>query len=53
MKDVVLGLLHAIRLTGEVKVNGEQDIRNKRKLYAGDVVEYQGKRFDVKGEEIR
>lgn len=37
--------------SGEVKVNGEIETRNKRKLYAGDVVWYLGKKYTV-GEEL-
>jgi len=29
--------------SGEIKVNGEIETRNKRKLHKGDIVEYQGK----------
>ena len=30
-----------------VKVNGEIETRNKKKLHAGDVVEYLGKNYEV------
>jgi len=33
--------------SGEVKVNGELETRNKRKLHAGDAVEYLGKKYIV------
>ena len=33
--------------TGEVKVNGEAETRNKRKLHAGDIVGYLGKKYIV------
>ena len=33
--------------SGGVKVNGELETRNKRKLLAGDVVEYLGKKHVV------
>lgn len=36
---------------GEVKVNGIPETRNRRKLHAGDIVEYSGKIFQV-GEEV-
>ena len=32
---------------GSVMVNGEAETRNKRKLHAGDVVGYLGKRYGV------
>lgn len=32
---------------GEVSVNGEIDIRRGRKLYAGDIVEYQGNSIQI------
>ena len=32
---------------GEVKVNGETDLRRGRKLVAGDVIEYHGKQVTV------
>ena len=38
---------------GSVKVNGEIETRNKRKLHAGDVVEYLGKKYEVKEEILR
>ena len=39
--------------SGEVKVNGELETRNKRKLHAGDAVEYLGKKYIVKEELLR
>ena len=33
--------------SGAVKVNGQVDTRNKKKLISGDVVEYQGQKFTV------
>ena len=39
--------------SGEVKVNGESETRNKRKLHAGDVVEYMGKKYIVREELLR
>ena len=33
--------------SGAVKVNGIVETRNKKKLRAGDVVEYKGKSFSV------
>ena len=33
--------------SGAVKVNGETETRNKRKLRAGDVVEYIDKKYEV------
>ena len=38
---------------GKVKVNGEVDLRNKRKLFGGETVEYLGKTFAVKKEDIK
>ena len=32
---------------GQVKVNGEQELRRGRKIIAGDVVEYQGNEIRV------
>ena len=32
---------------GEIKVNGEIETRNKRKLHSGDFVEYSGKKYEV------
>ncbi|MBN1175059.1 RNA-binding S4 domain-containing protein [Candidatus Woesearchaeota archaeon] len=37
----------------EVKVNGEIETRNKRKLHIGDKIEIAGKRFFLKEEEIK
>lgn len=34
---------------GQVKVNGEVDFRRGRKLYKGDVVEFDGKEFQISG----
>lgn len=42
---------HKIR-NEEVKVNGEVETRNKRKLHGGDKVEIAGQRFFLKEEEI-
>ena len=39
--------------SGEIKVNKEPETRNKRKLHAGDVVEYLGKKHVVKEELVR
>jgi ribosome-associated protein len=35
---------------GEVTVNGEVEIRRRRKLVAGDVVEVDGEQFEVAAE---
>ena len=43
---------HIIR-SGSVKVNGEIETRNKRKLKAGDVVEYLGRKYAVEEKGIR
>jgi len=34
--------------SGVIKVNGEVELRNGKKLIATDIVEYQGKRYLVK-----
>lgn len=34
---------------GLVKVNGEIDVRRGRKLYAGDIVEFEGKQIKIEG----
>ena len=47
------GRVKLIIRVGSVKVNGEIETRNKRKLRAGDVVEYLGKEYIVKEELIR
>ena len=39
--------------SGEVKVNEELETRNKRKLHAGDLVEYLGKKYIVNEELLR
>ena len=47
------GQVKLIIRAGAVKVNGETETRNKRKLIIGDVVEYLDKKFEVKEELIR
>ncbi|MCQ2423168.1 MAG: RNA-binding S4 domain-containing protein [Lachnospiraceae bacterium] len=32
---------------GQVTVNGEVDVRRGRKLYNGDIVEYNGQKFQI------
>lgn len=32
---------------GQIRVNGELEIRRKRQLVAGDVVEFEGEQFEV------
>ena len=44
------GSVKLIIRTGSVRVNGEIETRNKRKLYAGDIVDYLGKKYEVKEE---
>lgn len=39
--------------SGEVKVNGEIETRNKRKLHAQDIVEYSGKKYAVEEKLLR
>ena len=41
------GRVKLIIREGSVKVNGEIEMRNKKKLHAGDVVEYLGKKYEV------
>ena len=38
---------------GEIKVNGEVETRNRRKLHAGDKIKYQGKVYVVEEEVVR
>ncbi len=38
---------------GEVKVNREAETRNKRKLHAGDTVEFDGKEYVVDEKVVR
>ncbi|MBI2654188.1 RNA-binding S4 domain-containing protein [Candidatus Woesearchaeota archaeon] len=47
------GIIKNIIRSGSVKVNGESETRNKRKLHAGDVVEYLGKKYAVEEKLIR
>jgi len=47
------GRIKIIIRSGSVKVNGETETRNKRKLHAGDVVEYLSRKYEVKEEDIR
>ena len=42
------GKVKTIIRSGSVKVNGEIETRNKKKLRAGDVVEYGGRNYLVK-----
>ena len=44
------GSVKLIIRAGPVKVNGETETRNKRKLKVGDVVEYLDKKYEVKEE---
>ncbi|MBW2998125.1 RNA-binding S4 domain-containing protein [Candidatus Woesearchaeota archaeon] len=43
---------HIIR-NEEVKVNGNVETRNKRKLFASDVIEYDSETFEVLEEECK
>ena len=47
------GRIKIIIRSGSVKVNGKIETRNKRKLHAGDVVEYLGKKHTVEERLIR
>jgi ribosome-associated protein len=42
------GLAKVLIRSGAIKVNGEIETRNGKKLIATDVVEYQGKKYLVK-----
>ena len=39
--------------SGSVKVNGEIETRNKKKLHAGDFIEYLGKKYEVEEKYLR
>ena len=39
--------------SGSVKINGDIETRNKRKLHAGDVVEHDGRNFVVEEKHVR
>jgi ribosome-associated protein len=39
--------------SGVILVNGEVELRNKRKLHAGDTVEYEGKKFIVEESNLK
>lgn len=43
------GLAKEEIISGNVKVNGEVEMRRGRKLYPGDQVEYEGKTYTVQG----
>ena len=47
------GKVKLIIRCGSVKVNGKTETRNKRKLHAGDIVEYLGKKYEVEEKYIR
>ena len=47
------GRAKVIIRAGEVKVNGEIETRNKRRLHAGDFVEYLGKKYEVEEKYVR
>ena len=47
------GKLKLIIRSGSVRVNGETETMNRRKLHAGDVVEYLGKKYAVEERLIR
>ena len=47
------GKIKLIIRSGNVKVNGETETRNKRKLREGDIVEYLGKAYAVEGKLAR
>lgn len=35
-------------INGEVKVNGEVEVRRGKKIYSGDIVEFNGEKITVK-----
>ena len=35
-------------INGEVKVNGEVEVRRDKKIYSGDIVEFNGEKITVK-----
>jgi ribosome-associated protein len=39
--------------SGAITVNGEVELRNRRKLHAGDIIGYQGKKFAVEEDILR
>ena len=47
------GRVKLIIRSGAVKVNGEVETRNKRKLHAGDAVGYLGKEYTVDEQLLR
>ena len=47
------GKVKLIIRDGSVKVNGEIETRNKRKLHKGDLVECLGKKYLVEGKFLR
>ena len=47
------GKIKIIIRSGFINVNGEAETRNKRRLHAGDVVEYLGKKHTVEERLIR
>lgn len=47
------GKIKLLIRSGAVKVNGEIEMRNKRKLKAGDIVEYLGNKYIVEEKMIR
>ena len=38
---------------GEVSVNGEVETRKRKKIIAGDKIEYSGQSIDVKGKKVK
>ena len=47
------GIIKNIIRSGSVRVNGEVETRNKRKLHVGDFIEYLGKEHAVEEKLIR
>ena len=47
------GMAKLIIRSGKVKVNAEVETRNKRKLHAGDTVEFDGKKYIVDEKVVR
>lgn len=42
------GEAHQCIDAGEVKVNGETELRRRNKLHSGDVVEFRGEKIDIR-----
>ena len=47
------GMAKQIIADGQVIVNGEVETRKRKKIIAGDKIEYSGQSIDVKGKKVR